>query len=68
MAHAEIFGKDSRIHQLIIVSSDKGVMEVEQEVKIKRILGSMRYLVEELPGEAELEVLVEEAVGRIKKK
>ena len=62
----EIFSKDSRIQQMILVRNDKRVMEAEQEAKIKRILGSMRYLVEALPGEGELEAMVGEAVGKLK--
>jgi len=67
-AQAEIFVKESKIQQEIDIVWITGLAEAEQEAKIKRILGSMRYLVEELPGEGELERMVMEAVERIKKK
>ena len=66
MSYIDIFCRDSRIRQGIYVGSKIGVTEAEVEAKIKRILGSMRYLVEELPGEGELAAMVAEAVGRMK--
>ncbi|MCP4709487.1 MAG: hypothetical protein GY869_12745 [Planctomycetes bacterium] len=61
----DIYGKGPDIKQIIDGSRVEGSFGAEQEAKIRRIVGSMRYLVDELPEEVELEAMVEEAVERI---